>query len=274
MSSTHEDYASLILNSLQMTAGADELLSAPLDDSKAANAGRCMTDFIRMRLAPFGTFERMRNNLFRWKDGVITISNSRVTNYHWSTLRLKTRDVLHKMAAEIPVVYLKTHWQLDEREFHAWAIPEPILYSSAEELPVSQQKDSTTIRIHLDEHRIKSAPSCPDLSSYHVSMRVNKQIIDQLVAAIKMDDQARGSESASEEEEDQGEESVSAAVSPGFSDATVAFVRELAQHTEDGNWHTDNKIRFKTVLRGPTVALLEALRDRYIVHLLTAAQPT
>jgi hypothetical protein len=52
----------------------------------------------------------------------------------------------------------------------------------------------------------------------------------------------------------------------GYTDATVAFLMYLSQHTEpsDAAWHERNKHQYQIVLRDPTKRLIAGVRDRYI----------
>src|SRR4051812_42148235 len=50
----------------------------------------------------------------------------------------------------------------------------------------------------------------------------------------------------------------------GFTDESVALLRELAGRAHDPAWHEQNRHRYEQHLRRPLASLLRAVRDRFI----------
>jgi hypothetical protein len=72
-----------------------------------------------------------------------------------------------------------------------------------------------------------------------------------------------------DQEEPADEEDGEGVVEPAsrYTSSTIAFLKELPQHTEDPDWHAANKKRYEQVLRDPTRELVEQLRARFIEQL-------
>lgn len=83
---------------------------------------------------------------------------------------------------------------------------------------------------------------------------------ESLAAAIKQDAAAKELSAADEDDDDDDDSTSDDEVDDLYTQETVDFLLDLANHTYDGEWHTENQDVYKRVLKAPTYALIERLR--------------
>ena len=264
----HSEYAQQIL--VRLLQAPATLPSIEIDDTRRNNAGRCMTALVHHRLTAGGELSRhIRHTTFDWNGGVLTIRNSRINDYHWSTVNKPVVQKLHQAAQERPVVYLLTHWSVGEGILHAWAVPEDVAFDAFGRLPPKAHSDSKAVEVSLEDHKLENAPFAPTFSPYYVRAELTEAERAKLLEAIKTDDNIKqerlgmAEESAVKETEDAGltdlfgseeEDEFENEAKPGYSDQTVKFLFELPEHDSDVAWHEHNKRRFQQVLRDPSAS--------------------
>lgn len=247
-----------------------------VDEQRRKNAARCMTTLACHRLAQSGKPPQRKHHSFvSWNGGIIGLRNSRIADQFWTNLIPSVVEGLHSFAQEQPAVNLLVHWDMDDGVLHAWAVPENVFFAAAECLPKDPVTGRKTVLISPEDHQMKHAPSAPSFAPYYTRAELTEAERAKLLEAIKTDDNIKQQRLASEEEEaadgevddvvanDGGDDETS----PGYTDQTVAFVMELPQHIEDGPWHERNKRRYEHVLRDPSQAIVDQLRQRYIQRL-------
>ena len=263
--STEEDFSEMVLDAL--TISPKTVPTVVVDEDKARNAARCITAFLRARLAQSGkTAEVLEYTTVRWGDGLINIRNA-VRDHLWTNLRTNLVEHFRELARDRPAAYLMTSWLPSSDVVHVWAIPEHVVFGAFPKHRV-EQTDKRTIEIFPDVHRFERCQDSPDLSSFHRQFRWIKAEMEKLVEAAKIDEAARRrnrNEEPSQAEDEQ--DSNESQTTPGYTSATVEFLKELPAHINDVNWHEANKARFQNVLRDPSSRLVEMLRTQYIERL-------
>lgn len=261
----HHSFANTIRGALVATPS--EAPAVAFDEEFQRNAARCMQQLIVHRLSTNGDPpKRIKHTTYHWNGGLFALRNARITDHHWSTLQLAVADQLHQEANRVPVAYLLTYWAIDERELHAWVLPENVAYLAFSELPPGRDGNYKTIEVFPGTHSLKNAPNAQDLSPYYVRSDLLDAEVARLREAIKMDGAAKltAQTEADSDEIDEAVEGAEVEEQPLFTAATVTFVAELPDHTEDAAWHTRNKTRYEKTLRDPTRRLADAVRDRYV----------
>ncbi len=276
---SNPEYAHQILSLLQKSPTT--LPPIKIDDSRRRNAGRCMTDLACNRLAQGGERpQHLHHTTFEWHGGVIALRNSRVADHFWSTSRDPVLQQIHELAEKQPVVYLLLHWDLDEAALHVWAVPENVAFEAFTKLPPGSRGDEKSVQIGTDDHQLQHAPGAPSFAPYYTRAALTEAEQEKLLEAIKTDDTIKQERLASAEEEsdrdideptgiegatlfDESEDEPTLVLT----DETVAFLQELAEHTNDGPWHERNKRRYEHLLRDPSQVIVEELRTRYIQRL-------
>jgi len=275
----HAEFAQEILAQIAKTPSAVPPIS--VDDSRRRNAGRCMAKIVDNRLAQNGDLARhVRHSFFEWRTGIVALRNSRIANGFWTNLLQSVEDEVQSLAKGQPVAYLLVHWVAEDSEFHAWAIPA----DKAREAFASLRKDKVTGRktlfISLDDHQLKDAPDAPNLKPYYVRASLNEAERAKLFEAIKTDDNVKQERLSAAEDEVAGEDTrderdeqideTDPEESRIYTDETVAFLRELPSHVDDGEWHEQNKRRYQRVLRDPSESIVAELAKKYIQRLSPA----
>ena len=263
--SAEQAFSETVLTAL--TISPKSVPAVVIDEDKARNAARCITEYLCARLAQSGkTPEVLEFRTVKWGDGFINLRNA-VRDHLWTNLRTNFVEHFRELAAERPAAYLMTSWHPSSDMVHVWAIPEHLVYEAFPKHHV-EQTDKRTIEIFPDVHRFERCEDSPDLSSFHREFRWLKTEMEKLVEAAKIDEAARRrnrNEEPSQAEDD--EESAESQTTPGYTSATVEFLKELPAHVNDGEWHEANKARFQNVLRDPSRRLVEMLSTQYIERL-------
>ena len=275
-------YAQQILSALLKSPNS--LPKIKIDESRRNNAGRCMAAFACHRLSTGGESpQHVRHTTFEWNGGVVAIRNARVGDHHWSTAQPAVVQQLHELAQERPVVYLLLYWGVDKLALDAWAVPEPIAFQAFDKLPTNIRTDTKTVEVGANDHQLKNAPDAPSFEPYYIRANLTEAEQAKLLEAIKTDDNIKAERQASAEEEPSGDTDESTDVEgvghaeesdtepvPIFTEETVAFLTELAEHTNDGPWHDRNRHRYERLLRDPSQRIVEELRMQYIQRLSPA----
>ena len=275
----HSEYSRQIKELLQQPPETLPLIA--VNDKRSNNAGRCMTALACNRLGQSATVpQHLRHTTFHWNGGTFTLRNARIVDHHWSTAQISVGEQMHALAAEGPVAYVLTYWDMADGVLHAWVVPEDVAFDAFSRLPTNRTGAHKTVEVSADDHQLKNAPDAPSFEPYYCSSQLNDGEIEKLQEAIKTDDLIKRermvAESAEEEAARDNDESGitetvdddwSGEIAPGYTDETVAYLLELPAHTEDGNWHEQNKKRYQSVLRDPTQNLVEELRAKYIQQL-------
>ncbi|MBC8872587.1 MAG: AAA family ATPase [Planctomycetes bacterium] len=199
------------------------------------------------------------------------IRNARVVDHHWTAIAPSTLQQVHEQAEQSPVAYLMTYWAVDDGNLHVWALPEDMAYAPFCQLPIGKSSGHKTVEIFPGEHRIAKCDS-PDFSDFYVSVSVTAYELSKLLEAIKLDDALKKIAALAIEEDEENatiDEESEETLEPAsrYTSSTIAFLEELPQHTEDPDWHTENKKRYELVLRDPTRELVEQIRTRFIEQL-------
>jgi len=262
---TEHKFCESVLNAI--TIAPQSLPNIAVDEDKTRNAARCMTEFLCARLAQGGEAPHvLERTTVSWRNGFINLRNA-VRDHLWTNLRPKFVEHFREIATDHPAAYLMTSWQSDGDVFYVWAIPENVVYEALPKHGV-EQTDKRSIEIFPDVHRFERCQDSPDLSPFYRQSRWGKAELDKLVEAAKIDAAARrrnrNQEPSGTEEEEDPTDSETA---PGYTSATVDFLKELPSHVSNADWHEANKDRYCTVLRDPTRRLVEMLRTQYIERL-------
>jgi MoxR-like ATPase len=273
----HAEFAQQIL--AQVAKSPSTLPAIGVDDTRSNNAGRCMTALICHRLAQEGIVARhIRHTTFEWGSGVLALRNARIKDHHWSTYQLAVGKQLHELAMKNPLAYVLTFWALDDGLLHVWAIPEDVADRAFALLPTHTRNNCKTIEVSPEDHQLLNAPSAPNFAAYYAKLVLSEAEVAKLAEAIKTDDNIK-QERQAEGEDRQGTDGMSAESSEVddeegddqsaliYSEQTVAFVLELPDHVDDGEWHDQNKRRYQRVLRDPSQAVVERIAARYIQRL-------
>ena len=275
---THSEYSQQMQALLHRSPETLPLIE--VDDKRRNNAGRCMTALACNRLGQGNTApEHVRHTTFGWNGGTFAVRNARIVDHHWSTAQINVLEQMHALAAEGPVAYLLTYWDVEGSVLHAWVVPEDVAFEAFSQLPINRAETSKTVEIFTHDHQLRNAPDAPNFEPYYGSSPLTNDEIEKLQEAIKTDDlikQERLEAEAAEEEASDGNESDISETgdddwggefSPRYTDETVAYLLELPAHRDDGDWHKRNKKRYQSVLRDPTQNLVEELRTKYIQQL-------
>jgi len=273
----HAEYARQVLDALgQPPAG---LPPFTLDEARRNNAARCMAAFLCHRLAQRDTApEHLRFAMFHWNGGTVVQRNSRVTDHHWSNATPSIVEQIHTMAADQPVAYLLTYWEVDEGVLHAWAVPEDVAYQAFAMLPVTEQTRRKVVQLFPSDHRLRNAPSAPSFAPYYLRTALTDAELEKLQEAIKTDDlikqerlaEDESTQTSSGENDETEPDDTASEIGAFYTEDTVAYLLELPNHVQDSAWHETNKRRYWSLLRDPSRRLVESLRTRYIQQLSSA----
>jgi hypothetical protein len=261
---TDRKFCESLLNAL--AALPKELPSISVDEDKTRNAARCMTEFLCGRLTESGgPPEVLERTTVRWRNALINLRNA-VRDHLWTNLRPHFVEKFRELATDAPAAYLMTSWQPEGEVFHVWAIPEQVVYEALPKHGV-EQTDKRSIEIFPEVNRFERCDDSPDLSPFYRQLKWSKAELEKLVEAAKIDEGARRRNRDQEPSPGDEEESSENPTAPGYTSATVEFLKELPAHVNDGDWHEANKTRFHNVLRDPSGRLVEMLRAQYIERL-------
>ena len=159
----HSEYANHIRSVLPTAPST--LPAFVIDDQRRNNAARCMTSLVCHRLSQVGEPPNcIKHKTFQWHHGKFALRNSRIAGHHWSTAQETVVRKLHEWARQQPLVYLLTHWDAEAGLLHAWAVPEDAAFAAFAKLPTHLRGDSKTVRIGLDDHRLKNVPDAPSFA--------------------------------------------------------------------------------------------------------------
>jgi MoxR-like ATPase len=265
-------YAQSILSAVQQQPIG--LPAVPFDETKRNNAGRAMTHLLCHRLsANSAPPKHLHHTTYEWQGGVVTIRNARVVDHHWSSIGPSTLDELHKQSEEMPVAYVLTYWALDQAILHVWVLPEELAYPSLSQLTVGKKTGDRTVEVFPGEHHIVGCENSPDLEPFYANVPLTLDEVSKLTEGVKLDEAikhtagakagaAEGSGPLVEDADEDEEYPVSR-----YTSSTIAYLKELPEHVEDGEWHERNKKRYEQVLRDPTRELVEQIRTQYIQQL-------
>jgi len=269
MTSVLEDqFANVVLDAL--SEPPSQLPEVEVDEHKTRNAATCMTAFLCARLATSNSEpQSVERTTYRWNDGLVNMRHA-VKDHLWTNLRPTFVEHFREIKNGGAAVYVMTAWQPSGIPMHVWAIPEEVVYDALPNHPIGKVIEKRTIRIMPGTHRFERCTDSPDLEPYHRQLEWSPAEVTKLMEAVKIDEAARNrnrddpSADALQADED---DSPSSDYAPGFTTATVEFIEDLSDHTTDGEWHEDNKQRYRNVLRDPTQRLVELLRAWYIERL-------
>jgi hypothetical protein len=274
-SMNHAEFAKLVLS--QLVKSPATLPPIEIDDSRRSNAGRCMVSLVCNRLSQSGDQPRnVHRTFFEWQGGVIALRNSRIADGFWTNIVPSVEEEVRSIADQQPAIYLLAFWAVEDGVLHAWAIPEDVARTAFASLKQDAETGRKTVFISLADHQLKDAPGVPSFAAYHIQTPISVAEQAKLAEAIKTDDNIKqerqaeeadrqGVKESAEPSEDDDEGVVE--VVPGYSDQTVAFLLELPNHVEDGEWHEQNKRRYQRVLRDPSQFIVEEIATRYIQRL-------
>ncbi|PQO37836.1 hypothetical protein DTL21_07805 [Bremerella cremea] len=262
---SHELLAKQVLESLSIPVSTFPEIA--IVEDQRSNAAKCMVQLFCNRISA-GSYlpEQIKIGAYKWRDGTLILRNSRVGEHHWSSLGTTVVETLHADARSQPLVYVLTHWDVEQGTLHVWAIPEPVAYTFLSELPTGQDGTRKTIKLFPSNHAVKDAPSSGDLSRYYLKLTLSLKERSKLSEAVKIDKTVKKINQDQDDEEDSGN------AEPGdtellFSEETVAYLEDLADHTEDSTWHEQQKDRYARVLRDPAKQFVDMLRTNYIERL-------
>ena len=258
------DFASQVLN--QMSQANIAFKAPPLNEMQKRNAGAVMKEVILQRLASSGaTIEGQKGSRFSWNDGVVLNRNSRVGLGFWSSIPSTQIVNLQQAMAGKPATFLLCHFDVENGALHTWAVPNDVAMKSIATIPDGSSRHKT-LYIEIGKHRFKNASFSPDLEPYYQKIDLTSVEIDALASGVKQDLAARELANASDSV-DPDDDEAQLDDDELYSEATVAFVSSLPLHTSDKEWHQQNRDVYRQVLRLPTSALVESLRNNYIEEL-------
>ncbi|MFO0905861.1 MAG: hypothetical protein U0939_22830 [Pirellulales bacterium] len=201
---------------------------------------------------------------------MINIRNA-VKDHHWTNLRLSFVERFRESMNGGPAVYVMTAWLPSDTGVHVWVIPEEVVYEALPHHPIGKLKEKRTVCIIPGTHKFERCSASPDLAPYYELITWTPAELSRLVEAVKLDEAARkhnqDESSVDDDLATDDDDGAQGEAAPGYTTATVDFVRELAQNTSNGKWHEANKKRFQNVLRSPTQRFVELLRNAYIERL-------
>ena len=260
------EYAKSVLSAIQTRPSGE--LAVTFDEARRNNAAKAMTSVICNRLTKAESSPtHLHYTTYAWKGGVINIRNTRVGDHHWTNIAESKIEELHKQASETPIVYLLTFWAIDEATLHAWALPESLVYPALLQLADGLSSGMKTIEVFPTEHRIAGCDKSPDLRPFYVTSALTSDEIAKLTEAVKLDEAAKHSGSVEQEDESSTDTGDDEEPLLRYTSSTIAFMKELPQHTDDADWHEANRKRYEQVLRDPTRELVEQIRTQYIQQL-------
>jgi hypothetical protein len=252
-----------------------------IDETRGKNTARCMTALVCNRLAGHDEQpRRVQQSVYHWDGGVFAVRNARITDHHWSTAWTSSVQQLHEIAQERPVVHPLTYWAIDDGVLHAWAVPEDIAFDAFGRLPTNPRwSESKTVEVWPEDHKLKNAPFAPSFEPYYVRAEIAEAETAKLLEAIKTDGNLKQERAAAVKEstgEETGEvrgttapageeqDEFDSEAKPFYSAQTVEFLLELPNHVNDKAWHERNRRRYERVLRDPSQAIVDELREKYI----------
>jgi MoxR-like ATPase len=261
---THSEFAKQLLSAIQLQPIAIPQIA--IEESRMNNVGVIMNHLVCNRLGSGASAPlKLQYTTYEWNGGIVRIANSRITDHHWSTLSPATLEQMHDRARDNATAYLLTYWDIENKLLHAWALPEDMAYPPLAQLKQGEWK-SKAVEISPDDHRIAKSDMSPSFEHFYIKVPLTDGEVTKLVEAVKIDQVAKHLR-ASTEEDDDSEGEVGEPIAPLYTGSTIAFLIELANHTQDPAWHAANKSRYEKVLRDPTRALVDQIRDRYIEEL-------
>ncbi len=160
-------------------------------------------------------------------------------------------------------------WPPNGTECHVSAVPGKIVHDAMPHFAVGKIQDKRSVEILPSKNIFERCRDSPNLAPFYRSIRWSDEERTKLIEAFKIDKAARrrnrgeADDLLTDIEKDESEEKDT----PGFTTATVEFLTELPAHVADGEWHEQNKERYRTVLQGPSNLLVEMLRDGFIERL-------
>jgi hypothetical protein len=258
------EYANHILN--QLMHSNDSFCPPPLNEMQKRNAGAAMKEIIAQRLSSNGSpIENHKGSRFVWSDGIVLNRNSRVGLGFWSSMPSSQILSLQQTMAGKPGAFLFCHFDVENGSFHVWAIPNDLAIKAFVTIP-DGQLGSKTLFIEVGKHRFKNAGFSPDLEPFYRKINLSQPEKESLSSGVKQDQAAKELANASDAV-DSNEDETQIDDEDLYSEATVAFVSALPLHTLDKAWHQQNRDVYRQVLRQPTSALIESLRNNYIEEL-------
>src|SRR4051812_49224131 len=96
--SAEQDFSETVLNALIISPKTAP--TVVIDEAKARNAARCITEFLCARLGQAGkTAEVLEYRTVRWRDGFINIRNA-VRDHLWTSLRTNLVEHFRELAGD------------------------------------------------------------------------------------------------------------------------------------------------------------------------------
>jgi hypothetical protein len=79
------DYSRRVLDAIQKMPS--EFMPADLDEKRRNNAAKAMMAVVVGRLENAGEKpEHLKHTRYQWRNGVISVRNSRIVDHHWSSI--------------------------------------------------------------------------------------------------------------------------------------------------------------------------------------------
>ena len=232
-----------------------------------------MKEIVIQRLGSNGSpIESQKGSRYVWRDGIVLNRNSRVGLGFWSSMSSSQFLSLQAAIAGKPGAFLFCHFDVENGSFHAWAIPFDLAIKALVTIPDGQH-GTKTLLIDVGKHRFRNASFSPDLEPFYRKVDLTQTEKESLASGVKQDLAAK--ELANETESpDLNDDETQINDDDLYSVATVMFVSELPLHTLDKAWHQQYRDVYRQVLRQPTSALIESLRNNYIEELDSAVANT
>jgi len=261
------DYAAKVLDAL--SSAPSTIAAASIDEEKTHNAAGCMTTFLCGRLGRTGSQpETVERTTISWLGGIVNIRNA-VRDHLWTNLRPTFIDRFRQHAGAKPSTYVMAAWLPTEWDVHVWAIPGWVVHDAMPLFSVGKTLDKRSVEILPGKNVFEKCANSPDLSPFYRSCRWSAEERTKLIEAFKIDKAARRRNRSGADDlvTDIDDDESGEKETPGFTTATVEFLKELPAHVMDGEWHEQNNGRYRTVLQGPAQSLVDALRGSYIERL-------
>src|SRR6516162_6133801 len=103
---TEETFCETVLNAI--TISPKSVPSVHVDEDKARNAARCITEFLFARLAQTGKPpDVLERTTVKWDQGFINLRNA-VYDHMWTNLRPNFVEHFRELAGDQPAAYLMT----------------------------------------------------------------------------------------------------------------------------------------------------------------------
>lgn len=260
--------ADLSAKALSPISIADFEFDAPvLSEKGKRNAGKVMKEIPLQRLQSGGKkLHRDRGSRYWWGEGIVMNRNSRVGGGFWTNMPPSQLDDLRQVTADHPAIFLFCYFEIPKHKLHVCAIPDEVTLRSLATVP-ENQSGVKTVYIDLRTQRFSQAAEALDLTSYYREIMLTDGERESLAAAIKQDAAAKELSAAEADDDDDDDSTSDDQVEDIYTQQTVDFLLDLANHTSDGEWHTENQDVYKQVLKAPSYALIERLRQDTISSL-------